>query len=217
MRPEQDQWCRPRDLGGTQARWPKETELQTVFQIEPGPSGIQMDIYFRLAVGFVVLALATGSIVLYVARRKTTKWRPKLYTTIFLPIWAIGWLCFTIPWYFSATHELDTLLTAYRTGDYQVAEGPVRVLRTQPASGHAAGDLVSVGGKQFELNFFLSTHAYHRTVAHDGALQDGVYAKVFHHNGKILRVDVKPGDGQQHLGQVSSEAAPSAAPNEPSR
>jgi len=56
------------------------TEFQTVFEITPGPSVIQMDIYFRLAIGFIVLAMAIGSLVLYVTRGKTTKWKPKLYT-----------------------------------------------------------------------------------------------------------------------------------------
>ena len=185
------------------------TEFRTVFEITPGPSEIQMDIYFRLAIGFVALAMAIGSLVLYVTRRKTTKWRPKLYTVIFLHLWAVGWLCFTIPWFFSANGELNALLTAYQMKDYQVAEGPVQVLRTQPESGHAPGDLVSIGGARFEIDFFVSTHAYHKTIAHGGYLREGVYAKVFHRNGNILRIDVKNENGQQSsAGDSATHATP---------
>jgi len=100
-------------------------------------------------------------------------------------------------------------VTAYKTKDYQVAGGPVRVLRTQPESGHAPGDLVSIGGARFEINFFVSTHAYHKTIAHGGYLREGVYAKVFYRNGDILRIDLKKGDGQQtSAGDVPTRAAP---------
>lgn len=163
----------------------------TVFEIKPGPSEIQLDIYQRLAIGFIVLAVAIISIILYATRHKTNKWKPKLYTVIFLPLWSIGWLCFTIPWFSSANSELNNLLSAYQNGDYTVTQGPVTVLRTQPEHGHAPGDLVSVGDTEFEFSYFVSTHAYHKTIAHGGHLREGVYAKVFHRNRKILRIDIE--------------------------
>jgi len=166
-------------------------EYNTVFEIAACTSGIQMEIYLRLTVGFVVLALAIGSIVLYVKRRQTPLRKPRLYTVVFLSIWAVFWLSFHIPWLLHADHEQDDLLTAYHSGRYEIAEGPVRVLREQPVTGHAPGDLVSVSNAQFEINYFVSTHAYHKTIAHDGCLRDGAYVRVYHVGQDIIRIDTK--------------------------
>jgi len=47
-----------------------------------------------------------------------------------------------------------------------------------------------VNGKQFEVNYFYFTPAYRNTLAHEGVLGSGVYARIYYHNGEILRVDV---------------------------
>lgn len=124
-------------------------------------------------------------------RRNTAKWKPRLRTVIFLAVWTLVWFPFSISDLISVSREHRDLLSAYQTGNYAIAEGRVKVLRTQPKSGHAPGDLVSVGGRQFEINFFLQTPAYHTTIAWGGRLREGVYAKVFYHDGEILRIDVR--------------------------
>jgi len=167
------------------------TEFETVFEIALGQSEILTDAFFRVVGGVVVLALWLGLLVLYIYRRNTDKRRPKVFALIFLPAWAVIWISSSYSWFSSANRELDSLVSAYQIGAYEVAEGPVQVLRTQPKSGHAPGDLVSVGDTQFEINYFKSTHAYHKTLAYGGHLREGVYAKVFHDNGRILRIDVK--------------------------
>ncbi len=79
----------------------------------------------------------------------------------------------------------------YETSAFEVIEGPVRVLRTQPANGHAPGDLINVGGREIEINFFGEIGpGYRQTIAHGGVLQDGRRVRLFVHEGKVLRVDV---------------------------
>jgi hypothetical protein len=48
-----------------------------------------------------------------------------------------------------------------------------------------------VNGKQFEVNYFYVTPAYQKTLAHGGVLGSGVYARIYYHNGEILRVDIR--------------------------
>jgi len=86
--------------------------------------------------------------------------------------------------------HINGLVRAYRHGQYQVVEGQVQVLHEQPATGHTKGDIITVNGKQFEVNYFYFTPAYRNTLAHEGVLGSGVYARIYYHNGEILRVDV---------------------------
>jgi hypothetical protein len=79
----------------------------------------------------------------------------------------------------------------YETGDFEVIEGPVRVLRIQPASGHAPGDLIDIAGRTIEINFFAEIGpGYRQTIARGGVLQDGRRVRLFVHEGKVLRVDI---------------------------
>lgn len=165
-------------------------EFHTVFQIAPGTGDIEAEITIRLIIGFIVLAYAVSAIVLFVHRRDSAQWRPKPSKVIFLLIWSVIWLGFTIPWFFGAKHERQKLFATYQDGRYEVVEGPVRVIRTQPKSGHAPGDLVLISNKFFEINYFVSTHAYHQSIAHGGYLHNGVVARVFYVDTNILRIDI---------------------------
>ena len=60
-----------------------------------------------------------------------------------------------------------------------------------PATGHTKGDIIAVNGEQFEVNYFYVTPAYRNTLAHGGVLGPGVYARIYYHNGEILRVDIR--------------------------
>jgi hypothetical protein len=82
-------------------------------------------------------------------------------------------------------------MSAYRDKRYEVVEGPVQVLHQQPASGHTKGDVIRVNGKEFEVNYFYATPAYHKTIVHNGVLNAGTYARVYYYDGEILRVDIR--------------------------
>jgi hypothetical protein len=49
-----------------------------------------------------------------------------------------------------------------------------------------------VGDRQFEINYLLATPGYRQTIAHDGALREGVYARLHHYGGVIIKVEVRP-------------------------
>jgi len=85
----------------------------------------------------------------------------------------------------------NNLVRAYGDGRYQVVEGQVQVLHEQPVTGHTKGDIITVNGKQFEVNYFYLTPAYRNTLAHGGVFASGVYARIYYHNGEILRIDIR--------------------------
>ncbi len=65
------------------------------------------------------------------------------------------------------------------------------MVHQQPATGHTKGDIIAVNGAEFEVNYFLATPAYRNTISHGGVLRGGVYARIYHVNGAILRVDIR--------------------------
>src|SRR5439155_15394148 len=95
---------------------------------------------------------------------------------VFVTCWALFWLYLhNFPFVF---RHINSLVGAYRQGHYEVVEGPVQVLHEQPATGHTKGDIITVNGKQFEVNYFYLTPAYHNTLAHGGVL-GGAFTRAF--------------------------------------
>jgi hypothetical protein len=62
----------------------------------------------------------------------------------------------------------------------------------QPVHGHASGDKIIVGDRQFEIDYFRVTPGYQQTIAHGGALRERVYARLHHYDGVIIKVEVRP-------------------------
>ncbi len=117
------------------------------------------------------------------------------------------WLSDMPPWFQIASGALGFLLCSvaltvsvvrttgalhvYWSRTYNVSEGVVTVLHQQPREGHAQGDVVRIGDHQFEINYFRYTPGYDRTIARGGILREGVYARVCHYRGTILRIDIR--------------------------
>ena len=87
--------------------------------------------------------------------------------------------------------HINRLVNAYHQKQYRIVEGPVQVIHQQAYAGHGKGDVISVNGQQFELNYFYATPAYNKTIAHKGALNAGTYARIYYYDGEILRVDIR--------------------------
>ncbi len=87
--------------------------------------------------------------------------------------------------------QTNRLLSAYEQAEYKVAEGIVDVLHMQPRGGHDRGDIVRIGSDEFEINSFRFTPGYNLTIAYGGVLRDGVYARVYHLKGIIMRIDIR--------------------------
>ena len=161
------------------------SDFVTVFEISRGSNGVFAGEVFRLLIG--VTALIGGVIAL--VRNWKNKSAKSWVGPVFITAWALFWLYLhNFPYVFG---HINDLVKAYRHGQYQVVEGPVQVLHEQPATGHTKGDIITVNGQQFEVNYFYLTPAYRNTVAHGGVLASGVYARIYHHNGEILRVDIR--------------------------
>lgn len=85
----------------------------------------------------------------------------------------------------------NRLVSAYEHGEYEVVEGTAVVVHVQPSGGHDRGDIVCIGRDVFTINYFHTTPGYNLTITHGGALRDGVYARVYHKKGTIMRIDIR--------------------------
>jgi hypothetical protein len=163
-------------------------ELHTVFDITMGSNGIGSDAWFRMAIG--IGAALAGVIWLIRVRRRHAGWR-QLFNAVFLTGFGAVWLIVTLPLYTAATSNTDRLRLIQLSGQSEVSEGTVHVTHMQPAHGHSDGDKIIVGGRQFEINYFMVTPGYRQTIAHGGVLREGAYARLHHYNGVISKVEVR--------------------------
>ena len=161
-------------------------ELVTVFEITRNSNGVFGDEVFRLLIGVVALL---GSLRAIVRNRRREKRRRDYIGPIFILVWSLVWI-----YLHAFSHvfgHINRLVNAYHDKRYEIVEGPVEVLHQQPATGHSKGDVIRVNGKEFEVNYFYATPAYHNTIAHKGVLSAGAYARIYYYNGEILRVDIR--------------------------
>ena len=110
---------------------------------------------------------------------------------IFYCLWVPIWFGVTLPWLFSTVRDTWRFRQALRYEQCAIVEGTVSVLYEQPGSGHASGDRIRIGDKEFVYSYFHETVAYHRTVAHGGALINGATARLHYLADTILKVEVK--------------------------
>jgi hypothetical protein len=169
-------------------------ELHTVFDITVGSNGIGGDAWFRLAIG--IGAAIAGMVWVVRAWRRHAGWRQMFNAVSLIGLGTI-WLIVTLPLWNLATSDTDRLLLIQLSGHREVTEGAVHVTHMQPLHGHAAGDKIIVGDRQFEIDSFLVTPGYRQTIAHGGALREGVYARLHHYDGVIIKVEVRP-DAASH-------------------
>ena len=94
----------------------------------------------------------------------------------------------------------DPILTIYQNGkcgQCQITEGIVHVFSVQPFTGHAPGDKITVGNQPFDVNYFRSG-GYTTTISHGGVLREGVFTRLTHYKGMILKIELgTDGTGQQ--------------------
>ena len=162
------------------------SDFVTAFEITGGSNGVLADEVFRLLVGIAALI---GGVTALIFNWRNNAGLRSWVGAIFITTWSLFWLYLhNFPYVLG---RINSLVTAYRHGQYEVVEGQVQLLHEQPATGHTKGDIITVNGKQFEVNYFYLTPAYRNTIAHGGVLDSGVYARIYYHNGEILRVDIR--------------------------
>lgn len=157
------------------------SEFSTVFEVTAG--GLRAD-----AVGHIVLVLMLlggGAFGLIRAKRifEEVPVSTKRGFSLILVAAGLMWLLVHMNLFAFAFSDID--------GRCETVEGPVAVKGMQPFHGHAAGDRIAIGGRDFEVNYFLVTVGYKETIAHGGALHAGAYARVRHCDGVILKVEIR--------------------------
>ena len=161
-------------------------EFTTVFEITRNSNGIFGEEVFRLLIGVAALI---GSLSLLVRNVRGSKGVKDYVGPVFVLIWSVIWISMhLLPNVFG---HVSKLMSAYRDKRYEIVEGPVQVLWQQPYTGHSKGDVIRVNGKEFVVNYFYATPAYHNTIAHKGVLTQGAYARLYYFEGEILRVDIR--------------------------
>jgi hypothetical protein len=162
------------------------SDFVTAFEITRGSNGVLADEVFRLLVGIAALI---GGVTALILNWRNNGGLRNWVGAVFITTWSLFWIYLhNFPYMLG---RINGLVRAYRDGQYQVVEGQVQMLHEQPATGHTKGDIITVNGKQFEVNYFYLTPAYRNTIAHGGVLDSGVYARIYYHNGEILRVDIR--------------------------
>ena len=104
------------------------------------------------------------------------------------------WILFSLCWAWTNLRAGWILMSILRSGRCEVTEGTVRVLSQQPRVGHAGGDRVRVGDREFRIDYFSATLSYRQTIAYGGALTDGAKVRLHHSDGEILKVEVADSD-----------------------
>ena len=171
--------------------------LTTVFEITAGTNGIRPDLLLRLAIGVVFLIIGLVGLVFH--KRTQERSSKKLYDPVFIFMtgWGVLWLSFHVSLWKTDTSDIDRLLDVYKNGGFEVIEGIVNVTHKQPAGGHTAGDRITIGDQEFEVDYYRSTPGYKQTISHGGALRDEVFARLCHYEGVILKVEVETNETGQ--------------------
>jgi len=139
-----------------------------------------------------LLFLAVGVIaVIVMTTEKTSTPREGVFKRVFLLVWGTFWISASLFWFVSAARETHKLTQALKEGRCAVVEGTVSVLREQPMSGHAAGDRIRIGDKEFVYSYFVASPGYHMTVSHGGALVNGASVRLHYLGETIVKVEVK--------------------------
>jgi hypothetical protein len=176
-------------------------DLVTVFVFTENSGPVLGDLQFRLIVGLIVLAMGVvGTAGLLSASLRKQAWFLRVAIAApFALFWAGTWIALHYGAYAAEKAQYARLQEIYATKQYSIAEGIVHVLHVQPGGGHDRGDIIQINGTELEVDAFLVTFGYSKSITHGGVLTDGAYARVYYtDDGKgnpwsrtILRVDVK--------------------------
>jgi hypothetical protein len=162
-------------------------EFTTIFDYTAG--AILIDALNYLAVS---VALIIGGILGCIFHKRILEEEPA-YTKIIL---SCCMATLGIVWGALHTDIFDLALSDI-DANTRTAEGVVQVSGMQAFSGHNPGDRITVGGQPFTVDYFHATPGYKQTIARGGALQNGVYARVHHCSGMILKVEVRTSETGQ--------------------
>lgn len=166
-------------------------EYVTVFEITNGVWRVYAQAAALVALGLLSAVVGIAGL-LRSRRRFRAAWTAGRAALAFLAVIGVLWLLMLVPAFAVQIGRLRSMVRAYRSGDCAVAEGVVHVVRVQSREAADEPEIVDVGGTRLEIDQRAVGPAYSKTVAWGGALREGVRARVCHHQGRILSVQVAP-------------------------
>jgi hypothetical protein len=119
---------------------------------------------------------------------------------MFLPIGIIMIISSGVIFTYSHFRLADTA-KLLKSDNIEIVEGIVEVEFEQPESGHTGGDIIHIGNKTFEIQYYSSSFYYHQSIAHGGFLKQGESVRISYlptleeesslGDGKILKIEQK--------------------------
>jgi hypothetical protein len=128
---------------------------RTEFEVSYLSNGTLFSSLELLLIGGIVAVLA----ILFLRRRM---YLPGLFLTVFSFLWLVTSSVLVV----LNVRDARLYRAALRDGRCSVQEGIVQVVCKQPARGHAPGDRIRIGDREFQYSYFESSLAYNRTIAH---------------------------------------------------
>ncbi len=162
--------------------------METVFEINLQANGLSSVMLLLKVLFGAILSASLLLICVTAAKNKSVRnLNSSVYAALF--VGAAGLLF--VPTGSDIKNRQDRILEPFYTGKHVITEGVVKVLREQPKSGHAPGDLIAVDSQIFEINYFRVSPFYKQTIAYGGYLGEGAYVKLYHVKNQIYKIDVR--------------------------
>lgn len=166
--------------------------LITAFEIPSITDLIHIHTFSRYLEASIIISLILAAVVFYLRIKHGYKNR---YAYIFV---VLLWFGTSFLWTymnkmnkgFIEKYQNEAFYYILKSGKTKTVEGKVHVLREQPEGGDAPGDKVEIGGKTFELNYFHDAPGYNVTISHGGDLREGVFVRIHHYRGYILKIEM---------------------------
>jgi hypothetical protein len=151
--------------------------METVYQISFYPSFDQVKV-------FLLFSVLGPAFLMYSYKNKNYSKRR------FMMFWG-GIASITAPLILLVItiNHISTYMS-FKFSEFEVVNGKVDVLRTQPKGGHAPGDLIKIGSKKFEIDYYVNSPCYHQTISNGGALKAGKLVTLYVAEKCILKVEV---------------------------
>lgn len=164
-------------------------QYQIIWQISSNANGNRSDLIVGIVIGVVFVFI--GVLGALIKQRTNWKLSERSLSPNFMILFGVLWLFISVSFALGGFGDCKKLNTIFTNKKYSVVEGIVHVSHEQLFHGHSKGDIVEIGGKKFEVNYFAATSGYKQTISHGGALQEGVYARIKYYDEHILSVEIK--------------------------
>ena len=135
---------------------------------------------------FVVLGALLPTLIRNGVFRKTPPAMAKWFPRFFLGF-AIFWTATAFVGTFTNYRRAINAMKMNRTA---IVEGLVTDFHPMPFEGHRE-ESFRVQGVTFHYSDYIITSGFNNTSSHGGPIREGLRVKIWHLNGKILRLDIK--------------------------